>query len=294
MTTALAAEFEQHRARLTGVAYRLLGTVADAEDAVQEAWLRLAGTERDRIDDLGAWLTTVVSRLCLDRMRSAAVRREQYPGSWLPEPVVTEEQRPDDVVGQRDDLRMAALRILHELNADQRLALVLHDGFDVPFGEIAALLGCSAAAARQHASRARRAMTEADPAPRVPLSEQRAVLERFLVAVNTGDVAEIVRTLHPRAVVRGDGGGRERTARNPVRGADNVARFAAGLVAKYGADIVTGARPVLVNGDAGLLLPGSPDGGPVAPRVLSLSVREQRVDELFDVVNPDKLTRVPW
>lgn len=294
MSTALAAEFELHRARLTGVAYRLLGTVVDAEDAVQEAWLRLAGTERERIDDLGAWLTTVVSRLCLDRMRSAAARRERYPGSWLPEPIVTEDQHPDAVVGQRDDLRMAALRILHELNADQRLALVLHDGFDVPFGEIAALLGCSAAAARQHASRARRAMTEADPAPRAPLSEQRAVLERFLTAVSAGDVAEIVRTLHPQVVVRGDGGGRERTARNPVRGADNVARFAAGLVAKYGADIVTGARPVLVNGDAGLLLPGSPDGGPVAPRVLSLSVREERVDELFDVVNPDKLTHVPW
>ncbi|MHA6802880.1 sigma-70 family RNA polymerase sigma factor [Salinifilum ghardaiensis] len=294
MTTALATEFEQHRARLTGVAYRLLGTLADAEDAVQEAWLRLAGADHDRIDDLGAWLTTVVSRLCLDRMRSAAARREQYPGSWLPEPVVTDEQHPDAVVGERDDLRMAALRILHELSADQRLALVLHDGFDVPFGEIAALLGCSAAAARQHASRARRAMAEGDPAPRATLSEQRAVLERFLVAVNTGDVAEIARTLHPRAVVHGDGGGRARTARHPVRGADNVARFTAGLVAKYGADMIAGARPVLVNGDAGLLLPGSPEGSPVAPRVMTLSVREGRVDELFDVVNPDKLTRVPW
>ncbi|MFC7342139.1 sigma-70 family RNA polymerase sigma factor [Saccharopolyspora griseoalba] len=287
---ALAAEFDQHRGRLIGLGYRLTGRWADAEDAVQDAWLRLAAADRAQIRDLGAWLTTAVGRLCLDRMRSAAVRRESYVGPWLPEPLVTApEADPGELVADQDDLRMAALRVLHELSADQRLAFVLHDGFEVPFNQIAEVLDCSPAAARQHASRARKAMAEADPPERAPLPAQQRALDEFLAAVATKDIAAITRALHPDAVVYGDSDGKARTARHPVAGADKVARFAAGLMDKYGPELLERARPVLVNGDPGMWLPGS---GQVASRVFSIAVRDGRTAEIYDIVNPDKLTRV--
>ncbi|MER6990971.1 sigma-70 family RNA polymerase sigma factor [Saccharopolyspora hirsuta] len=290
-STALAAEFDQHRNRLIGLGYRLTGRIADAEDAVQDAWLRLASVDRAGIRDLGAWLTTVVSRLCLDRMRSAAVQREQYVGPWLPEPLVTSlDDDPGDIVAGQDDLRMAALRVLHELPPDQRLAFVLHDGFDVPFAEIAEVLGCSVVAARQHASRARRAMAEADPPPRVPLPEQQQVVEEFLAAVASKDIDAVTRALHPAVVVYGDSGGKARTARRPVVGVDKVARFIVGLVQKYDDALLADLRMVQVNGDLGVFLPGSAE---VAPRVFTLAIRDGRPAALFDVVNPDKLTRVP-
>ncbi|WP_093351740.1 sigma-70 family RNA polymerase sigma factor [Saccharopolyspora kobensis] len=291
-STELAAEFDQHRNRLIGLGYRLTGRIADAEDAVQDAWLRLATVDRDDIRDLGAWLTTVVSRLCLDRMRSAAVQREQYVGPWLPEPLVTSlDDDPGDIVAGQDDLRMAALRVLHELPPDQRLAFVLHDGFEVPFAEIAEVLGCSVVAARQHASRARRAMADADPPQRVPLPEQQRVVEAFLAALASKDVDAVARTLHPTVVVLGDSGGKARTARRPVVGIDKVARFAVGLMQKYDDKLLENIRLVLVNGDLGVLLPGSPE---VAPRVFTIAIRDGRPAEIFDVVNPDKLTRIPW
>ncbi|MDA3629085.1 sigma-70 family RNA polymerase sigma factor [Saccharopolyspora oryzae] len=291
-STALAAEFDQHRSRLIGLGYRLTGRIADAEDAVQDAWFRLASTDRADIRDLSAWLTTVVSRLCLDRMRSAAVQREQYVGPWLPEPLVTSlDDDPGDIVADQDDLRMAALRVLHELTPDQRLAFVLHDSFDVPFAEIADVLGCSVVAARQHASRARRAMADADPPPRVPLPEQQRVLEEFLAAVASKDIDAVARALHPAIAVYGDSGGKARTARRPVVGVDKVARFIVGLMQKYDDGLVASLRPVLVNGDLGVVLPGTPD---IAGRVFTLSIIDGRAATLFDVVNPDKLTRIPW
>ncbi|WP_093271817.1 sigma-70 family RNA polymerase sigma factor [Saccharopolyspora shandongensis] len=292
--TAVAAEFDQHRSRLIGIGYRLTGRIADAEDAVQDAWLRLASTDRETIRDLTGWLTTVVSRLCLDRMRSAAVRREQYVGPWLPEPLVTSlDEDPGDIVAAQDDLRMAAMRVLHELPPDQRLAFVLHDGFDVPFAEIAEVLGCSAAAARQHASRARRAMADADPPERVPMPEQQQMLEDFLAAVASKDLQAITRVLHPTATVYGDSGGKARTARRPVVGVEKVARFIVGLMEKYGDGLVENIRPVLVNGDLGVVFTGN-DDETAAPRVFTLAVRDGRTAAIFDIVNPDKLTRVPW
>lgn len=293
---ALAADFDAHRSRLIALGYRLTGRVADAEDAVQEAWLRLAG-EREEIRDLGAWLSTVVGRICLDKMRSAAHQRERYVGPWLPEPVVTpvDARDPLQTVVERDDLRMAALRVLHELPAEQRFAFVLHDGFQVPFAEIAELLGCPAATARQHASRARKALAGGTP-PRAPLPRQQEVVERFLTAVHTGDVAELTRLLHPEAAFFGDSGGKAHTARRPVRGADKIARFAVGLVTKYGTSLVAQARPVLVNGDIGVLVPGDPadlTGRTSARRVLAFTLDGDRIAEVHDVVNPDKLTRLP-
>src|SRR3954471_5834551 len=192
----LAAEFAAHRGHLIGVAYRLTGTRADAEDAVQESWLRLAGLDdagRAAIRDLRGWLTTVVGRICLDRLKSAAAQREKYVGNWLSDPAATPFGRPViedplDVAVRDDGLRMAALVVLDKLTPEQRVAFVLHDAFGVPFDEIAEALGCTTAAARQHASRGRKALADADPPPRASLDEQRAVLERFLAALTSGDL----------------------------------------------------------------------------------------------------------
>ncbi|QFZ17323.1 sigma-70 family RNA polymerase sigma factor [Saccharothrix syringae] len=288
----LAAAFTGHRAHLVGVAYRLTGSVADAEDAVQEAWLRLTGLgdrARAEIRDLRGWLTTVVGRICLDRLRSAAVRRERYVGQWLPEPLITSgEDDPLDAVVRDDGVRMAALVVLDRLTPEQRVAFVLHDAFGVPFTEIAAVLGVTEATARQHASRGRRAVAAAEPPPRVALDEQRELLERFVAALATGDVGAVVGLLHPDVVAVGDGGGKARTAINVIDGPAKVARFLLGLVRKYGG-ITAAGRPVLVNGDLGVLFPEQPG---VSARVSSIVVRDGLVVAIYDVVNPDKLGHV--
>lgn len=297
--TALAERFTEHRGHLLGVAYRLTGTLADAEDAVQDAWLRLSTVEDPAgIRDLRGWLTTVVGRLCLDRLRSAPARRERYVGPWLPEPVVTAVdggpgEDPLDAVVRDDGVRMAALVVLDRLTPEQRVAFVLHDAFAVPYGEIAGTLGCAEATARQHASRGRRAAVEADPPPRLALREQREVLERFLGALASGDIGSVVSLLHPDAVFVGDSDGKARTARHRVEGTDKIARFLVGLLAMYGVERMASLRPVLVNGDLGMSLPDLPGPRPVARRVTTFAIRDGRVAAIFDIVNPDKLTRVP-
>ncbi len=295
----LAVEFSEHRSHLIGVAYRLTSSVADAEDAVQESWLRVTGlsaSARAEIRDLRAWLTTVVSRICLDRLRSAVVQRERYVGPWLPEPLITGPDDPLDAVVRDDGVRMAALVVLDRLSPEQRVAFVLHDAFGVPFTDIAGALGVSVAAARQHASRGRRAAAAADPPPRVAMSEQRDVLERFLTALASGDVNAVARLLHPDVVAIGDGGGRVSTALNVISGADKVARFLVGLARKYGGARQLAGREALVNGDLGLLLPGSsgPGSTPRAPRVNAFAIRDGLVVALYDVANPDKLTGVDF
>ena len=296
---------EEHRAHLLRVAYRLTGSLADAQDAVQEAWLRLArlpDADQAAIRDPRGWLTTVVGRLCLDRLRSAAVQRERYVGPWLPEPLVTRldgaapRTPPDplDEVVRDDGVRMAALVVLERLTPEQRVVFVLHDALSVPFAEIADVLGCSVPAARQHASRARRTVASADPPARVGLAEQRRVLDAFLAALAGGDLAALVSLLHPDAAVIGDGGGKERTARRPVRGADKVARFILGLLERYGPERLGAARLVLVNGDLGMVSPPwSGDAGhpPLAGRVSCFAIRDGQVVAIYDIVNPDKISR---
>ena len=298
----LAAEFTTHRAYLLGVGYRLTGSLADAEDAVQESWLRLSGlteTARAEITELRAWLTTVVGRICLDRLRSAAARRERYVGPWLPEPLVTdasgEGQNPLDVVVRDDGVRMAALVVLDRLSPPQRVAFVLHDAFGVPFGEIAELLGLSAEAARQHAARARRAVADADPPARPAVAEQQEVLGRFLAAMASGDVRAVIELLHPDAVLVGDSDGKAKTAFNIISGADKVARFILGLQNRYSVASYAGMRFVLVNGELGIYLPAWPGDEhhpPFNRRVLGVTIHDGRLSALYDVVNPDKLTRV--
>jgi RNA polymerase sigma-70 factor, ECF subfamily len=295
----LAAEFETHRAHLVGVAYRITGSLADAEDAVQEAWLRLARTDADELRDVRAWLTTVVGRIGLDRLRSAAVRRERYVGPWLPEPILTSPgaSPEDDPLAQvvRDDgVRMAALVVLERLTPEQRVAFVLHDAFSVPFAEIAAVLGCSEQAARQHASRGRRAVADADPPPRVAPAEQRRVIDALAKAVTDGDLDELVRLLHPDVVMVGDGGGKIPAAKRPLHGPREVGNFLLGLARVYGL-AAEALEPVLVNGDLGLLVrPMTTDNGrEVTASSSVVAVRDGRIEAIYNMANPDKITRLP-
>lgn len=296
-----AARFSEARAHLVGVGYRLTGSLADAEDAVQDAWLRLTSLDEQRraeIRDLTAWLTTVVARLCLDRLRSAAARRERYAGPWLPEPVVTAtDGRPDplDAVVADDGARMAAMVVLDSLPPEQRVAFVLHDAFGVPFAEIAGILGCSSDAARQHASRGRRTAREANPPPRAG-DEHRRIVEQLLAAMATGDVEAVAHVLHPDVVLIGDSDGKARTARRVMSGADKIARFFTGLLTVYRPGAFATARPVLVNGDLGLHLPPSPGGDgyrDLDAHVQTVAVSDGRVVAIYDQANPDKLTRLP-
>ena len=295
--TAIDA-FEAERPRLLNVAYRLTGSVADAEDAVQEAWLRLDRSDT-RIDNLQAWLTTVVSRLCLDRLTSAAARRETYVGQWLPEPIVTPMEPVDpwddplEAVVRDEDNRFAALVVLEALPPDQRVAFVLHDAFGVPFGQIADVLGIESANARQLASRARR--TLADPPPPVSDEEHNAAVGRFLEAMATGDLDAVLATLHPDALVMGDANGTTGTAVNVIRGADKFARFHLGLLRRYGDDVLTTLRPVLVNGQLGLVTngwTGESDRLSSPARVAAFTVRDGLVCATYDIANPEKWSGV--
>src|SRR5271169_5378352 len=212
---AQVTEFEALRPHLMAVAYRLTGAVADAEDIVQEAWLRwdrqAAGGKA--ITDLRAWLTTVVSRLGLDRLRSAAHRRETYTGNWLPEPVVTgfDSADPLSAVVAGEDARFAAMVVLERLSPDQRVAFVLHDGFAVPFAEVADVLGTSEVAARQLASRARKAAA-AQPAPK-PDPAHKEVVGKLMAAMAEGDLEAVVALLHPDVTLTGDANGKSSTGR---------------------------------------------------------------------------------
>lgn len=289
------AEFEAMRPHLMAVAYRLTGTVADAEDIVQEAWLRW-DSQRDVIADLRAWLTTVVSRLGLDRLRSAAHRRETYTGNWLPEPVVTgfDDADPLSTVVAREDARFAAMVVLERLSPDQRVAFVLHDGFAVPFAEVAQVLGTNEAAARQLASRARKAVAAAPPPEPDPSHNE--VVGRLLAAMASGDVSAVVALLHPDVVFTGDSNGKAPTAVHVIHGADKVVRFMQGLAQRYGPAFYTAYQLGLVNGELGIYSAGAPASEghwEMSPRITALTVRDGKVCALWDIANPDKFTGSP-
>ena len=297
MTTRID-EFEDLRSHLLGVAYRLTGTFADAEDAVQDAWLRWdgLGPKRDDVTDLRAWLTTVVSRLALDRLRSAAHRRESYYGEWLPEPVVTalDGNDPLAAVVAGEDARFAAMVVLERLNPDQRVAFVLHDGFAVPFGEIASVLRVSDATARQLASRARRAVAAAPP----PVTDDvhNEVAGALMGALAAGDMETVVRLLHPDVTFTGDSNRRAPTAARVITGPDKVARFLFGLARRYGPGWLAANQLARVNGQLGSFTAGSrrDDGYPaVTPRVTAMTVRDGKVCAIWDIANPDKFTGSP-
>jgi RNA polymerase sigma-70 factor (ECF subfamily) len=297
--TITVEDFEAERPRLMRIAYRLTGSVVDAEDAVQEAWLRLdRAKDEEEPTNLQAWLTRVVSRLCLDRLGSAAKRRETYVGQWLPEPVVrplgpAAEPDPLDVVVQDEDARLGALVVLDQLTPPQRVAFVLHDVFSVPFDEVGEVLGIGTEAARQHASRARRAVADA-PEP-TPDPEHEEAVQRFLAALATGDLDAIVATLHPDVMVIGDANGTTNTAINVIRGPEKFARFFLGLFGRYGPAALESFRPVLVNGQLGLWTDGweGEDRRTSSPaRIAGFTVRDGLVAATYDIANPEKLRGV--
>ncbi|BCJ53748.1 RNA polymerase sigma factor SigJ [Actinoplanes sp. NBRC 14428] len=286
-------EFEVERPHLLSVAYRMLGSRAEAEDAVQEAWLRYhRSRDTEEIRDLRGWLTTITGRICLDVLKSARVRREAYPGQWLPEPVVSFDD-PAERVAQRQEVSLALLVVLEKLTPEQRVAVVLHDAFAVPFEEVADVLHTSVTAARQHASRGRKAIADGQARNTAGRTEQRKVLEAFLAAATSGDLHALAAVLAPDVVTVGDGGGVVNAGRNAIVGAAKVARFWAGVLARLAREtdgVVT--EPVLVNGDAGVLVTGRYADGRELLSVLSVAVADGRITALYNQLNPAKLGSV--
>ena len=282
----LAERFERERPQLRRIAYRMLGTLDEADDAVQEAWIRLSRTDDSSLDNLGAWLTTVVSRVCLDMLRTRRSRREEFVGSWMPEPIVAVDgaPTPEDEVLIADGVGLALYIVLETLEPAERLAFVLHDMFALPFDEVAAIVGRSPEAARQLASRARRRVQGAKPEPDVELAEQKRVVDAFLAAAREGDFDALLEMLDPGVTLRVDAGPGSPLAREPVVGAEQVLaearRFSA--LAPY-------SRPAIVNGVAGAVV-GRPDGTVFS--VVALTVTDGRITAIDFVVDPAKLVRV--
>ena len=279
----LAEEFEERRPQLRTIAYRMLGSVADSDDAVQEAWLRLSRTDAAAIASLDAWLTTVVGRICLDMLRARRARHDDPIGSWLPEPIVSLDEHPDpeQEVLIADAVGLALLVVLETLSPAERLAFVLHDMFAVPFDEIAPIVGRSPEAARQLASRARRRVRGATPDHPAEPGEQRRVVDAFLAASRAGDFAGLLEVLDPDVVFRVDAGPDSPLARGPVVGAEAVAR----QVLARGTRLAPLARPALVNGMAGALV-GSPER-PFA--VVGFTVAAGRITAIDLVIDRAKL-----
>ena len=222
---ALAARFEQHRSRLRGVAYRMLGSLAEADDAVQETWLRFSGADSSEVDNLGAWLTTIVGRVSLNILRSRNQRREDPMGAHVPDFILASpDADPEQDAVLADSISIALLIVLETLTPAERLAFVLHDLFAVPFDEIGPIVGRTPAAARQLASRARRRVQGAAPVPDADLAEQRRVVEAFTAAARGGDLTALIEVLHPDVVIRTDGGATRPST--VLRGRDVVARGA--------------------------------------------------------------------
>jgi RNA polymerase sigma-70 factor (ECF subfamily) len=278
--------FARARPRLLRLAYSELGDLGEAEDVVQEAWLRLERTGADSIDDLDAWLTTVVGRLALDTLRSARARRESYVGPWLPEPVVSAPGAdPADRVTLDESVSYALLAVLEQLSPAERTAFVLHDVFDVPFGEVAAVVGRTPEAVRQLASRARRHVTERRPRFEASPGEHDRAVRAFARAVGDGDLEALLEVLDPDVVWTADGGGRAIASRRPIRGAGRVAR---GWIALRRKPVIEPATPIELNGQLGLLIAGR-DGD---RSVVSFLVDGGRITRIDVVRNPEKLRRV--
>ncbi|GAA5060455.1 RNA polymerase sigma-70 factor (ECF subfamily) [Thermocatellispora tengchongensis] len=283
----LAREFAELRPRLVGVAYGLLGSVEEAEDVVQDAWLRLSRQEPGHVGDVAGWLVVTVSRLALDVLRSVRHRREEYVGPWLPEPVVTgpEAADPADRVTLDESMSIAMMVVLESLSPAERTAFVLHDVFGLPFEEIAVAVGRTPAACRQLAARARRHVAARAPRFSVDGAEHRRVVDAFARACEAGDLDALLAVLDPDVVLLSDGGGLARAARRPILGDAKVARFLLGVAAKFG----PGPRftPMAVNGWPGLARVG---GGRLT-HVFGLAVADGRVTEIDIVINPEKLRR---
>ncbi|MEV7414647.1 RNA polymerase sigma factor SigJ [Streptomyces sp. NPDC089919] len=282
----LAARFEENRAHLRAVAYRMLGSLTEAEDAVQEAWIRLDRTDTSDVENLGGWLTTVVGRVCLDQLRARKARREESVESFperLPDPVVAQDRGhadPEQEVLLADSVGFALLVVLEQLAPAERLAFVLHDMFGVPFEEIAPIVERTPATTRQLASRARRRVQGATPAPEPDLNRQREIVGAFLAAAREGDFDGLLTALDPDVVLRVDLGEVAGGVAKLVRGATAVAQQAL-TFSKLGAS----SRRVLVNGLPGVV--SVPHGKPVS--LMALSISGGRIVEINIIADPARL-----
>ena len=278
-----ADQFETHRPHLRAVAYRMLGSVTDADDALQEAWIRTTRSDSASIDNIGGWLTTVVGRVCIDMLRSRQSRREQLTGTWLPEPVVSTDATvdPEQASLLADSVGLALLVVLESLEPPERLAFVLHDMFGVPFDEIAPIVERTPAATRQLASRARRRVRGTATVPDASLSTQRRVVDAFLAAARAGDFEALLKLLDPEVVFRVDTGPRTWLAPALLTGALDVAEHAS----THGPRFAALCRPALVNGAAGIIARTA--GGVVA--VVGITVVEERIAEIDLILDADKL-----
>ena len=281
----LTERFEENRAHLRAVAYRMLGSLSEADDAVQEAWMRLARSDSRRIENLGGWLTTVVGRVSLNMLRSRRVRREEPLDVRVPEPIVdrADGTSPEHEALLADSVGLALLVVLEKLTPAERLAFVLHDMFAVPFDEIAVIVDRSPDAARQLASRARRRVRGAAPAPDADLTAQREVVDAFLAAARDGDFDALVAVLDPDVVLRADRGAVPARVPREIRGAAAVASQAL-TYSRLG--LVT--KPALINGAAGGV--SIRDGEPFA--VMGVTVRGGKIAEIDILADPERLRRL--
>jgi RNA polymerase sigma factor (sigma-70 family) len=281
----LTDRFDADRARLRAVAYRMLGSLSEADDAVQEAWLRLSRADASRVENLGGWLTTVVGRVCLDMLRSRRNRREEPLDVHMPDPIVSRENDIDPEQGalHTESVGLALLVVLETLDPAERLAFVLHDMFAVPFDAIAPIVGRSTTAARQLASRARRRVRGAAPVPDTDLSRQREVVDAFFAAARDGEFDALVAVLDPDIVLRSDGGVARPAATVLLRGAAAVA----GQALAFGR-LHPFVRPALVNGVAGVVV--APHRRPFS--VMAFTVRGGRIVEIDVLADPDRLRQL--
>ena len=282
----LAERFEEHRPHLRAVAYRMLGSLGEAEDAVQDAWLRLSRSDAAEIENLGGWLTMVVARLCLNQLRARRARGEEQFEAHVPDPVVssTDGIDPEQEALLGDSVGLALLVVLDTLTPAERLAFVLHDVFDVPFGEIAPVIGRSPEAARQLASRARRRVRGAR-LPEADLDRQRAVVGAFLAAAREGNFDALIAVLDPDVVLRADAGAEMRAGGAVLRGARAVAEAAIA----FGRRLEGTVQVALVNGAAGIVA-RAPDGQPLS--ILGFSVAEGRIVEIDILADLARLQRL--
>jgi RNA polymerase sigma factor (sigma-70 family) len=277
----LADRFEEHRPHLRAVAYRMLGSLSEADDAVQDAWLRVSRAGAAEVENLGGWLTTIVARVCLNVLRSRNTRREEPLDGHIPDPVVSVERvrQPEEEALLADSVSLALLVVLDTLTPAERLAFVLHDMFQLPFEEIAPMVGRSSEATRQLASRARRRVRGAQlPAPDPDLARQREVVDAFFRAARGGEFDSLLALLDPDVVLRSDFGGRRPSAPKVIRGARAVARQARPLP---GAEL----HPALVNGTAGMVI--TVHGRPYA--VMGFTVVDGKIIEIDAIADPERV-----
>jgi RNA polymerase sigma factor (sigma-70 family) len=285
----LAQRFEEHRSHLRAVAYRMLGSMSEADDAVQEAWLRLSRSETSGVENLGGWLTTVVGRVCLDMLRSRTSRRVvplgEPLGTRVPEPLVSRADGidPEHEALLADSVGLALLVVLQTLTPTERLAFVLHDMFSVPFEEIAPVVGRSPTAARQLASRARRRVQGEAHVPDADLATQREVVDAFLAASRSGDFDALLAVLDPDVVLRMDGGAVRAGLSREVRGARAVAEQTLTF-----SGLSPFVRPALVNGAAGVVV--APRGRPFS--VMGFTIRGGKIVEIDILADPARLSRL--